>query len=64
MTDSNFCREVNDQRMKVPIGTGPGVESINDGGVCVSHLSQWSGSNRYGVVPSMSMEVRTFPALL
>jgi hypothetical protein len=64
MTDSNFCRHISDQRMKVPIGTGPGADAINDGGVCVVRQGQWTGSNRYGTIQSMSLEVRTFPALL
>jgi hypothetical protein len=50
--------------MKVPIGTGPGVDAINDGGVYVVRQGQWTGSNRYGAIPSMSLEVRTFPVLL
>lgn len=64
MTDSNFCRQVNDLKMKVPIGTGPGAEAKNDGAVCVVRQGQWTGSDRYGTIASMSLEVRTFPALL
>jgi len=50
-------RQANGQNMPISMGTTARVTSTNDGGVCITRLGTYTGSNRYGTVPVMSLEV-------
>ncbi|KAJ4525302.1 hypothetical protein HRR83_000981 [Exophiala dermatitidis] len=48
---------VNSQIMQVRLGTRQAISVKNDGGVCVTRQGSFTGSDRYDIVPVLSLEV-------
>lgn len=53
----NDIRNVQSQTTIVLLGTGSKVTVMNDGGLYLTRQGEYTGSNRYGTVPLLSLEV-------
>lgn len=51
------CSVVSSQIMHVRLGTSQAISVKKDGGVCVTRQGSFTGSDRYGIVPVLSLEV-------
>ncbi|KAL2397515.1 hypothetical protein ABEF93_000177 [Exophiala dermatitidis] len=49
---------VNSQIMQVRLGTRQAISVKNDGGVCVTRQGSFTGSDRYDIVPVLSLEAK------